>query len=49
MNLLASIWESLRSLRANQMRSGLTMLGIFIGIGAVIAMSSVGFGVQKTL
>lgn len=49
MNLLASIRESLRSLRANRMRSGLTMLGIFIGIGAVIAMSSVGFGVQKSM
>ena len=49
MNLLTSIRESLRSLRANRMRSGLTMLGIFIGIGAVIAMSSVGFGVQKSM
>lgn len=49
MNLFASIIESLRSLRANKMRSGLTMLGIFIGIGAVIAMSSVGFGVQNSM
>lgn len=49
MNLFASIMESLRSLRANKMRSGLTMLGIFIGIGAVIAMSSVGFGVQNSM
>lgn len=49
MNLFASIIESLRSLRANKLRSGLTMLGIFIGIGAVIAMSSVGFGVQNSM
>lgn len=49
MNLFASIMESLRSLRANKMRSLLTMLGIFIGIGAVIAMSSVGFGVQNSM
>ena len=42
------IWESvriaLRALTANKMRSILTMLGIIIGVGAVIALLSVGHG-----
>ena len=43
-------WESvviaLDGLRANKMRSILTMLGIIIGVGAVIAMVSIGMGVR---
>lgn len=43
-------WESiviaLDGLRANKMRSVLTMLGIIIGAGAVIAMVSIGMGVR---
>ncbi len=49
MNLFASIKEALRSLRANKMRSILTMLGIFIGISAVVAMYSIGTGVKNNL
>lgn len=49
MNLLASVKEALRSLRANKMRSVLTMLGIFIGISAVVAMYSIGIGVRNNL
>jgi putative ABC transport system permease protein len=37
---------ALRSLRVNKMRTALTMLGIMIGVGAVIAMVSVGAGAQ---
>ena len=33
---------------ANKLRSGLTMLGVIIGIGSVIAISSIGQGVQKS-
>ncbi|MDX2216059.1 MAG: ABC transporter permease [Oculatellaceae cyanobacterium bins.114] len=33
---------------ANRLRSGLTMLGVVIGIGSVIAISSIGQGVQKS-
>jgi len=33
-----------RALRVNKLRSALTMLGIIIGVGAVIAMVSVGSG-----
>ncbi|GAB4532014.1 MAG: ABC transporter permease [Anaerolineae bacterium] len=45
------IWESvriaLRALAANKMRSILTMLGIIIGVGAVIALLSVGHGFER--
>jgi putative ABC transport system permease protein len=48
-----SIWESirisLRSLGANKLRSGLTMLGIIIGVGAVIALMSIGRGAQASI
>lgn len=44
-------WESvtiaLEGLKANKLRSILTMLGIIIGVGAVIAMVSLGMGVQE--
>ena len=46
MNLAASLYVALRSLASNKMRSGLTMLGIIIGISAVIILISVGQGVQ---
>lgn len=39
-------WQSLLS---NKMRSLLTMLGIIIGVASVIALVSVGFGVQKSI
>jgi putative ABC transport system permease protein len=46
-----AIWDSLRvalsSLRANRLRSALTMLGIVIGVGAVIALVSFGQGVER--
>jgi putative ABC transport system permease protein len=48
-NILQSIIEALESLNANRLRSGLTMLGIIIGVGAVIAMLSVGQGAQSTI
>lgn len=44
-------WESvliaLEGLKANKLRSILTMLGIIIGVGAVIAMVSIGLGVRQ--
>ena len=46
MTLLASIRIALRALRVNKLRSMLTMLGIIIGVGAVIVMISVGSGAQ---
>jgi putative ABC transport system permease protein len=40
---------ALGALRANKLRSFLTMLGIVIGVGAVIAMISIGAGAQKQI
>jgi putative ABC transport system permease protein len=42
--ILGSIRIALRALRVNRMRSALTMLGIIIGVAAVIAMVGVGAG-----
>ena len=40
---------SFRALRVNKMRSALTMLGIIIGVGAVITMLAVGTGAKQSL
>ena len=42
-----SIRIALEGLKSNKLRSILTMLGIIIGVGAVIAMVSIGLGVQQ--
>jgi putative ABC transport system permease protein len=44
--MLATLRVALRALRVNALRSMLTMLGIIIGVGAVITMISVGGGAQ---
>ncbi len=49
MNLWGSFLEALESLSANKLRSGLTILGIVIGVAAVIAMVSIGRGAQNTI
>ncbi len=46
MNLIDSLKVALRGLSANKMRTGLTMLGIIIGVGSVIALMSVGKGAE---
>ncbi|MEN6560774.1 MAG: ABC transporter permease [Acidobacteriota bacterium] len=38
-----------RSLQSNKMRSALTMLGVIIGVGAVIAMLAVGTGASRRI
>ncbi|NJR61628.1 MAG: FtsX-like permease family protein [Cyanobacteria bacterium CRU_2_1] len=38
---------AIESLWSNRLRTGLTMLGMIIGIGSVVAVTSVGQGVQK--
>ncbi|RME42138.1 MAG: FtsX-like permease family protein [Caldilineae bacterium] len=47
MQLTESLIIALRSLAANKLRSILTMLGIIIGVGAVIALISVGQGFEQ--
>jgi putative ABC transport system permease protein len=48
-----NVWQSariaVRALRVNKLRSALTMLGIIIGVGAVIAMVGVGAGAQASV
>ncbi|HEC33546.1 MAG TPA: FtsX-like permease family protein [Chloroflexi bacterium] len=46
MNLLESVRVSLRALAANKLRAALTMLGIVIGVAAVITLMAAGQGVQ---
>ncbi len=47
MNTLAAFRSALRALAANKLRSVLTMLGIIIGVGAVITMIAVGRGATE--
>ncbi len=47
--LWLTILSALRILRRNPMRAGLTMLGIVIGIGAVVAMVSLGQGATASV
>jgi putative ABC transport system permease protein len=47
--IAASIKIALRALRVNRMRSALTMLGIIIGVAAVIAMVAVGSGATERI
>ncbi|MCL4823208.1 MAG: ABC transporter permease, partial [Anaerolineales bacterium] len=49
MNFSQAILEALESLGSNKMRSGLTVLGIVIGVAAVIAMLAVGTGAQDSI
>jgi putative ABC transport system permease protein len=47
MDLLQIVRIAFRALARNKLRSSLTMLGIIIGVGAVIAMVGVGQGAQE--
>ena len=47
--LVGSVRIALRALRVNRMRSALTMLGIIIGVAAVIALVGVGAGATKRI
>jgi len=49
MTLAQAFLEALESLSGNKLRSGLTVLGIVIGVAAVIAMLAVGNGAQASI
>jgi putative ABC transport system permease protein len=49
LNYLQSFIEASESLLANKMRSGLTILGIIIGVAAVIAVLAIGNGTQESI
>lgn len=49
MDFLSTLRVAFRALSRNRMRSILTMLGIIIGIGAVIAMVGIGQGADQTI
>jgi putative ABC transport system permease protein len=49
MNIWESVRIALRSLSSNKLRSSLTMLGIIIGVGAVITLMSIGRGAQANI
>jgi putative ABC transport system permease protein len=46
MNTLESMRVALGALMANKLRSGLTMLGIIIGVAAIVCVESVGAGAR---
>jgi len=48
-NIPSTLKISLRALRVNKMRSALTMLGVIIGVGAVIAMLGIGTGASNRI
>src|SRR5579872_4687294 len=47
--ILPAMKIAFRALRINKMRSALTMLGVIIGVGAVIAMVAVGSGATQRI
>jgi len=47
MGIFESLNTALRALRANLLRSLLTMLGVMIGVGSIIAMLSIGKGAKE--
>lgn len=49
MNILENIRISFRALAANKLRSGLTMLGIIIGVAAVVALMAIGRGATRNI
>ncbi|MCW5617741.1 MAG: ABC transporter permease [Nitrosomonas sp.] len=49
MNFTIILGEALQALRMNRLRTGLTMLGMVIGVAAVVLMLSIGQGAQTKI
>ena len=49
MNVQTILFTALSSLGSNKMRAGLTLLGVVIGVAAVITLMSIGKGVQQSI
>jgi putative ABC transport system permease protein len=49
MSIIMTLRIALKALNRNKMRTALTMLGMIIGVGAVIAMVAIGKGAQNTI
>lgn len=49
MHIIDILHETYSALSSNKVRTGLTMLGIVIGIGSVIAMLAIGQGAQSSI
>jgi putative ABC transport system permease protein len=49
MRLWTTVLEALDALRTHTLRTALTMLGIIIGVAAVVAMVSIGTGAQRRI
>ena len=47
--ILMTVVTAFRILGRNRLRTGLTMLGVIIGVGAVIAMVSIGEGAKAAV
>src|SRR5690606_30534326 len=48
-NIDEGIWIALDSLRTNKLRSGLTILGVVIGVATVMAMASIAAGIRRQI
>jgi putative ABC transport system permease protein len=48
MKRLVNLWFAVLGMRTNKLRSGLTMLGVVIGVGAVIMIVSLGNGLRRS-
>ena len=49
MNIIGNLRIALRALRANMLRSSLTVLGIVIGVAAVVALLAIGRGATSSI
>ena len=49
MNFFTTFFTALDALNSNKLRSGLTLLGIIIGVSAVITLMAIGRGAQESI